>query len=230
MGRLFITGSQKANFVIDGGVALVVGFVVAKYSDANLPVWSVAVIVVVLIGVILAFWIALAASDDQTNRFWREIQNRHMAHHAEVEKQRTAFEQERRELMDAREIRLVKAVVQSFSPYPKCNCILIVSWSKGGVLAVGTNVSVAMQEATHEVPIGSGMVRSIQGNGDGVITLDNVYEGASEYVSRTLKTPELVSKLVIGVQVNLQHLELSRSPVTPADELENVDAVTKRKA
>jgi hypothetical protein len=108
--------------------------------------------------------------------------------------------------------------VEPYAPYSPCIGILIVRWSSSAALPVGSNVTISIAEQYHERPIGIGTVRSVQVNGNAVITLDFSYGGTSHYTDSLFdgnKKGELIPKVRIGSQVSFQNLPPAMPPATP---------------
>lgn len=215
--RLFVEALGKVNFAVDGAAAIAVGMVIAAVSPTSTVALSLVVAGGMLLGVLLlALLIALLRSIGETARLWGELNQFRVESKRELDRQREEFTQQLQKLAELRPTRVVKAVVPSYLPYPPCSCVLIVAWSSTAALAVNTGVAISIAEETHERPLGFGTVRHIQEDGHAVITLDAPHSTTREHVTKLLTTPELLSKLRVGVQVSLQHLETTRSPVTPS--------------
>lgn len=203
--RVFVEALGKVNFAVDGAAALVIGVVIQAVSPTSTVPLSMVVVAGLVMGVLLiALLIAFLRTIGETTRLY-----------SEVSRQREEFREELRKLSELKPTRVVKAVVEAYPPYPPCSCVLIVAWSSTAALAVNTGVAISIAEETHEHPLGFGTVRHIQEDGLAVVTLDAPHNTTRGYVNRLLNTPELLGKLRIGVQVSLQHLETTRSPVTP---------------
>lgn len=217
-GRLFIEATSTVNALFGGAIVLVGGFFFAALMpDAAISLGAKALSflaggILLLTVVLAALLLAFFRSHAQTQHLWLALGSAKEKAKCEAEEITRRCDAKVKALEDLKPTRVVKSVVSHYLPYPPCSCVLIVTWSSAAALAIGTGVSISIAEDTHEHPLGFGTVRAIQEDGCAVVTLDAPHATAKEHVTRLLSTPELKSRLRIGVQVSLQLLESTRGP------------------
>jgi hypothetical protein len=237
VGRLLVEATSKANAFFGGAFVIIGGFFFAALMpEAAISLGPRALsilagVILLLTLVLTALLVAFFRSHEQTHGLWLALGRAREKAKCEAIELTRQFEAKVQALEDLKPTRVVKSVVPHFFPYPPCSCVLIVTWSSAAALAIGTGVSIAIAEDTHEHPLGFGTVRGIQEDGCAVITLDVPHATAREHVARLLTTPELKSRLRIGVQVSLQHLESTRGPESQSSSSESgkTDAVGSAK-
>ena len=203
IGELFLEGTTKINAALGGVASIVVGILVAQFLPGErIELWPVAVGGVVVLWLGSALLSALLVAVKESRRlhgFAIGVQER--------------LEQERNDKTRP----IVEAAVAPFSPYETSTCVFIVRWSAATTLPMGAQVTISTAEATHERPLGGGIVRPPQQDGKAVVTLDTPNPDAKKFVDALLDPVHheaAVAKIRIGPGFDLQNLRPQPSTTT----------------
>jgi hypothetical protein len=205
-------GLRQANSLLGGGIAIIASVLIAVFlPGVDIALWKAAVGFVVMAWLVLGLLWAVTESVKSA----KEVHQCASVERKRFENEATEREKDRQE----RSKPVVEAVVKPYSPYKSSVCVFIVRWPSLSVLPMGAYVTISHAEATHERPLGGGLVRPPQQDGKSVVTLDTIHDDAQPIIQGLLDggtSEDAVKRIRIGPGFDLQKLpHFASGPMSP---------------